>query len=76
VKTTCYFCNKKAIYNLKSADGTPTLDGPQVSKLMREIERLIDFILLVYMWMAFYSIYSPPPSFLQSVIIITHDIVV
>jgi thymidine kinase len=29
VKTTCYYCNKKAIYNLKSADGTPTLEGPQ-----------------------------------------------
>ena len=29
VKTTCYFCNKKAVFNLKSADGKPTLDGPQ-----------------------------------------------
>jgi thymidine kinase len=29
VKTTCTFCNKKAVFNLKSADGKPTLDGPQ-----------------------------------------------
>mmetsp|Transcript_58869 Transcript_58869/g.115536 ORF Transcript_58869/g.115536 Transcript_58869/m.115536 type:complete len:297 (-) Transcript_58869:278-1168(-) len=29
VKTTCYYCNKKAVFNLKSADGSPTLDGPQ-----------------------------------------------
>jgi len=29
VKTTCTFCNKKATFNLKSADGVPTLEGPQ-----------------------------------------------
>ena len=29
VKTTCAYCNKKAVFNLKSADGEPTLDGPQ-----------------------------------------------
>lgn len=29
VKTTCAYCNKKAVFNLKSADGVPTLDGPQ-----------------------------------------------
>jgi len=28
VKTTCAFCNKKAVFNLKSADGVPTLEGP------------------------------------------------
>lgn len=28
VKTTCAYCNKKAVFNLKSADGVPTLDGP------------------------------------------------
>jgi thymidine kinase len=30
VKTTCYFCNRKAIFNLKMLDGTPTLAGPVV----------------------------------------------
>lgn len=30
VKTTCYKCNKKAIFNLKLADGVATLAGPQV----------------------------------------------
>ena len=29
IKTTCTFCNKKAVFNLKSADGSPTLEGPQ-----------------------------------------------
>lgn len=28
VKTTCAFCNRKAILNLKSVDGVPTLRGP------------------------------------------------
>jgi thymidine kinase len=28
IKTTCAFCNKKAIFNLKSVDGRPTLKGP------------------------------------------------
>lgn len=28
IKTTCAFCNRKAILNLKSQDGTPTLAGP------------------------------------------------
>jgi thymidine kinase len=30
VKTTCAFCNKKAINNLKLKDGAPTLEGPSV----------------------------------------------
>lgn len=30
VKTTCAFCNKKAIFNLKHLSGKATLDGPQV----------------------------------------------
>jgi thymidine kinase len=28
IKTTCTFCNRKAVLNLKSVDGLPTLDGP------------------------------------------------
>jgi len=30
VKTTCAFCNRKAINNLKLKDGKPTLEGPSV----------------------------------------------
>lgn len=30
VKTTCQFCAKKAIFNLKLADGVPTLAGPSI----------------------------------------------
>ena len=30
IKTTCAFCNKKAIFNLKFLDGTPTTEGPTV----------------------------------------------
>lgn len=30
VKTTCAFCNKKAIMNLKHSNGVPTRDGPSV----------------------------------------------
>lgn len=30
IKTTCAFCNKKAVYNLKHANGVPTVDGPTV----------------------------------------------
>ena len=30
IKTTCAFCNKKAINNLKLKDGQPTLEGPSV----------------------------------------------
>merc|ERR1719215_857662 len=30
VKTTCTFCNRRAILNLKSVDGLPTLSGPSV----------------------------------------------
>jgi thymidine kinase len=30
VKTTCHFCNRKAVFNLKLADGTPTLAGPTI----------------------------------------------
>jgi thymidine kinase len=28
IKTTCAFCNRKAVLNLKSIDGQPTLQGP------------------------------------------------
>jgi len=28
IKTTCACCNRKAVFNLKSVDGKPTLDGP------------------------------------------------
>ncbi len=30
IKTTCAFCNKKAIYNLKHVDGIATVDGPSI----------------------------------------------
>lgn len=30
IKTTCAFCNKKAIFNLKLVDGMPTLIGPTI----------------------------------------------
>ncbi len=30
VKVTCAHCNKKAIFNMRSCDGKPTLDGAQV----------------------------------------------
>ncbi len=30
VKTTCHFCNKKAIFNLKLIDGVPTISGPTI----------------------------------------------
>jgi thymidine kinase len=30
IKTVCTFCSKKAIFNLKFADGRPTLAGPSV----------------------------------------------
>ena len=30
IKTTCHYCNRKAIFNLKLADGVPTLAGPTV----------------------------------------------
>jgi len=30
VKTTCAFCNKKAIFNLKHVNGVATTDGPSV----------------------------------------------
>lgn len=30
IKTTCTFCNKKAIFNLKLVDGLPTLTGPTI----------------------------------------------
>ena len=31
IKTTCAFCNKKAVFNLKSVDGMPTISGAQVT---------------------------------------------
>lgn len=30
IKTTCNYCNRKAIFNLKLADGVPTLEGPRI----------------------------------------------
>lgn len=30
IKTTCAFCTKKAVFNLKLLDGKPTLAGPRV----------------------------------------------
>ncbi len=30
VKSTCHFCNRKAIMNLKHVDGVATIDGPSV----------------------------------------------
>lgn len=30
VKTTCFFCNKKAIFNLKHVDGVADVEGPAV----------------------------------------------
>ena len=30
VKTTCTYCNRKAIFNLKLVDGKPTLTGPTI----------------------------------------------
>jgi len=30
IKTTCNFCNRKAVFNLKLADGVPTVGGPTV----------------------------------------------
>ena len=30
VKTTCAYCNRKAIYNIKLVDGRPTLTGPTI----------------------------------------------
>eukprot|EP00658_Telonema_sp_P-2_P066874 TRINITY_DN55835_c0_g1_i1.p1 TRINITY_DN55835_c0_g1~~TRINITY_DN55835_c0_g1_i1.p1 ORF type:complete len:324 (-),score=108.10 TRINITY_DN55835_c0_g1_i1:236-1207(-) len=30
VKTTCAFCNKKGVFNLKSVDGNPTISGDKI----------------------------------------------
>ncbi len=30
VKSTCYFCNKKSIFNLKHHNDKPSLDGPSI----------------------------------------------
>jgi thymidine kinase len=30
IKTTCYFCNRKAVFNLKLVDGVPSLEGHSV----------------------------------------------
>ncbi len=30
IKTTCTYCNRKAVFNLKLADGVPTLGGPTI----------------------------------------------
>ena len=31
IKTTCTYCTKKAVFNLKAVDGAPTIDGDQVT---------------------------------------------
>ena len=30
VKSTCYFCNKKSVFNLKHVNGVATVDGPSI----------------------------------------------
>jgi len=30
IKTTCFFCNRRALFNLKLVGGMPTLDGPSI----------------------------------------------
>ena len=30
IKTTCFYCNRKAVFNLKLLDGKPTLAGPTI----------------------------------------------
>jgi thymidine kinase len=30
IKTTCYFCNRRALFNLKLRDGQPTVEGPSI----------------------------------------------
>ena len=30
IKTTCYYCNSKAMFNLKLIDGVPTTAGPTI----------------------------------------------
>jgi thymidine kinase len=30
IKSTCYFCNRKSILNLKHVNGIATLDGPSI----------------------------------------------
>lgn len=30
IKTTCFFCNRKAVFNLKHVDGRACVDGPAV----------------------------------------------
>jgi thymidine kinase len=30
IKTTCHYCNRKAVFNLKLLDGRPTLRGPTI----------------------------------------------
>ena len=36
VKTTCYFCNAKGIFNLKTVDDQPTLEGPEIDLGLEE----------------------------------------
>lgn len=30
IKTTCFFCNRRALFNLKLLNGKPTVDGPSI----------------------------------------------
>ena len=36
IKTTCYHCNRKGIFNLKLIDGRPTMQGPQIELGLEE----------------------------------------
>ena len=36
IKTTCFYCNRKAIFNLKLLDDIPTLEGPTIELGMEE----------------------------------------
>jgi thymidine kinase len=36
IKTTCYFCNRRALFNLKLLNGQPTLEGPSVELGLEE----------------------------------------
>ena len=39
VKTTCAFCNKKAVFNLKAIDGVASLDGASIGLGCEEVYR-------------------------------------
>lgn len=37
IKSTCFYCNRKALFNLKFQNGVPTVDGPEVELGTEEI---------------------------------------